>query len=202
MSAARAGRGAPGQTALLLALLAGAPAVAAAEDEHRPWFAPDHLKLQLAGDIGFVSPGIGYELAGRRLHLDLFLGWVPAGVGGHDIYSATAKVTYVPWHLRVFRRWLLQPLTAGVQLTRTFGSQYFVTSPSRYPGGYYDVPTALHGGVALGAGALRQLRGDREAGFYVELVGLASELIAWRENRGVLRLSDVLSVALGARLRF
>jgi hypothetical protein len=175
-----------------------------AQGTQREWYLPDHAKLQLAGDIGFLSPGIGWELAGRRVHVDLFLGWVPASIGGEDIYSATAKAVYAPWRLRASPRWRLEPLRIGAQVTYTFGSQYFLTSPSRYPSGYYEIPTALHGGAALGASAACAIGrgGEREVGLYAEIVALVDGLKALWENPNVIDPSDVVSVAIGTFVRF
>lgn len=163
---------------------------------------PDHLTLQLAGEIGFISPGIGYRLAGGKVHLDALFGWVPASIGGDDIYALTGKVTFAPWTLPLGERWRLDPIHAAVQGTHTFGSQYFTKPPSRYPRGYYDLPTAWYSGVALGAGvAHRDVRG-RELGVYVELVALTMQLRDWWRNQRVIDLSDVVSVAIGAQVAF
>lgn len=189
--------------ALVLAVGLAVPAAAGASADTRPWYAPDHAKVQLAGEIGFVSPGVGYELGSRRLHLDLFLGWVPASVGGKDIVTTTAKLTWAPWRARVLPRWHVVPLTAGVQLSYAYGSEYFLTAPSRYPPGYYELPTALDVGLAVGGGVVRELRGPvREVGAYYELVALGKMLQEWRENTRTLDASDVVSLALGALVRF
>lgn len=171
------------------ALLA-APAGAAAE---RPWYAPDHAKLQLAGNVGFLSPGVGWGL-GRRLDVDLFAGWVPEAVGGTDIFSVTGKVTWAPWSL-VAGSWRVRPLTTSVQLTYTFGDQYFVVPP------FFFTPTALRSGIGLGAAASRELRG-RRVGLYAELVALDVPLGFWIGNPDALGPEDVFSLAIGARLEF
>jgi hypothetical protein len=192
----------------LVALALSVPCVATANDDReraaRRWFVPDHGKLQLGGDVGFVSPGIGYEVAGRRVHLDVLFGWVPAWVGGHDIYSLTGKLTYAPSSIDAGARWRVEPVRAALQLTRTFGSQYFTRLPDRYPSGYYEVPTAWHAGVALGGAVAREVAGGdgREVGVYWELVALALRLRDWSENRGALGLTDVVTVAVGATVGF
>jgi hypothetical protein len=192
----------PAGAALLVALATVAPWSAEADDERRRWFVPDHAKLQLAGEIGFVSPGVGYELANRKVHLDAFFGWVPEAVGGQDIFSLTTKLSYAPWRERAGRDWRVQPLIAGVQLTYTFGSQYFLRQPSRYPDGYYDLPTALHAGVSIGGSVTRKLRDGRELGVYYELVAIDQMLRAWIENPDAIAAGDVVSLAIGTRFRF
>jgi hypothetical protein len=183
---------------------AAAPARGAAGgDGIRSWYVPDHAKVQFAGEMGLVSPGVGYELLGHRLQSDLFFGWVPASIGGDDVFSATAKLTLVPWRIQAGHRWRVHPLSVSTQLTYTFGSQYFLTPPGRYPRGYYDVPTALHTAVGVGGCVVRPLRSkSRELGVYYELVAANAMILRWLENRAALSLVDIVSVAVGARLRF
>lgn len=189
------------RVAILIALATALPSSAAAREDRRHWLVPDHVKLQLAGEIGFLSPGVGWEL-GRRVHLDAFFGWVPEAVGGHDIFSFTTKLLYAPWRESVGRHWRVQPLIAGIQLSYTFGSQYWITQPDRYPGGYYDLPTALSAGVSVGGTVARKLRGEREVGLYYELVALDHMIRAWIENPETVGAGDVFSFAIGTRFRF
>jgi hypothetical protein len=188
--------------ALLLAAGIALPRAAAARAGDRPWYVPDHAKLQLAGDIGFLSPGVGWELAKRRIEVDVFFGWVPEAIGGHDIYSATAKLSFAPWRLRAGPHWRFQPLRTGLQVTWTFGSEYFVRPPGHYPSGYYDFPTALHAGLAVGGAVIRKLPRERELTLYAEAVALDTMLRDWHENRDTIAASDVLSLAIGTSYRF
>jgi hypothetical protein len=184
--------------ALAALVLAPPPGVAeAAERGGRAWYVPDHAKLQLAGNVGFLSPGVGYTLLGRRLEVDALLGWVPEAIGGSDILSVTAKVTGRPLAVRV-RGVEWRPLSLGVQVTYTFGDQYFVRPPSQFPGKYYDFPTSLRAGIAVGTSADVRV-GDRRVGAYAELVALDVMLKAWADNRGALSAADVFSLAVGLR---
>lgn len=186
----------------VLGLCAPCAATAAADREARPWFVPDHAKLQLAGNVGFLSPGVGYQVAGRRIHLDVLLGWVPESIGGDDIYSVTGKVTYAPFRLRAAGRWRVEPVRTALQVTYTMGSQYFTRSPSRYPSGYYDLPTAWHTGIAVGGALTHRSRGGRELGLYWESVALTMMLRDWLRNPDVIDASDVFSFAVGAMVGF
>jgi len=150
-----------------------------------------------------VSPGIGYELGSERLHGDVFLGYVPSSIAGRDLWSTTAKLAFAPLELRAGRGWRFQPLVAGFQLTYTFGSRYFVSSPDRYPPDYYKVPTALHSAVLVGGNVHHSIgRSGRRLGIYWEAVMLGTMLRLWAENPETLGLADVASLALGAWLRF
>jgi len=186
--------------ALAVAVLVPAPARGAAPRE-RAWYVPDHAKLQLAGNIGFLSPGAGYALARGRLELDLFLGWVPEAVGGRDIWSVTGKLSWLPWTAHA-RGWTFQPLTTAVQLTNTFGEHFFIREPAGFPRGYHILPTALRAGFAVGGTARAPWRGLERASFYYELVAVDVMLAFWFSNRSALGLDDVVSLALGVRLDF
>jgi hypothetical protein len=192
----------PAARAALLALaLAPAGTPAAAPPAARAWYLPDQAKLQFAGDIGFLSPGVGYAWAERRLEGDLFFGWVPRAVGGEDIVSFTGKLTWLPWELPLGRRWLVRPFSAAVQLTYTLGHEYFLVLPERYGPNYYDFETALRAGLALGGTVGRRGGGAlKEIGVYWELVALDAMLVIWYRNTGTFGPRDVFTLALGIRL--
>jgi hypothetical protein len=182
--------------ALVAAVLGASPGRAAASSG----IVPDHLKLQLAGDVGFLSPGAGYGWFGRRLEADLFLGWVPAAIDGADVFSITPKVTWAPLRLDAGRGWEVRPVTAALQLTYTFGHDYYLLLPERFPANYYDFATALRVGFAIGAEVARTLRGTRRVGVYAELVALDALVLAWVRNPRTLGPTNVFTLAIGARL--
>lgn len=183
---------------LALAALVAAPRTAAAA----PWYAPDHSKVQLAGWMGFVSPGAGYAWFGRRLEADLFFGWVPPPLGGEHIVSLTSKVTWLPIRLGDANRLTVHPFTLSAQMTYTFGSEYWVFEPSgRYPTpDYYPLPTALRAGIGVGGDVGRPLWGLERASIYYEVVALDVMLGHWIGNPRALGPADVVSLALGLRL--
>jgi hypothetical protein len=161
------------------------------------------MKLQLAGNIGFLSPGVGYAWAGRRLEGDLFFGWVPRAVADDDIVSFTGKLTWLPWELPLGRRWLVRPFSMAVQLTYTLGREYYLWLPERYGPDYYDFQTAVRAGLAFGGTVGRRGGGAlREIGVYWELVALDAMLVSWYRNTAALGPTDVFTIALGLRVGF
>jgi hypothetical protein len=184
---------APGARAALAAAVLAAVAVPApgAADGGRPGWVPDHAKLQLAGNVGFLSPGAGWAL-GRRSEADVFFGWVPEAVGGDDIFSVTGKLSWAPWRLGS-RPWTVRPLTLALQLTYTFGDQYYLVPDHAF------TPTALRSGVAVGA-AVGRLIGKRSVSAYAELVAIDVGLVYLVSDRDVLGPQDVFSLAVGVRV--
>lgn len=170
-------------------------------DADPPWYAPDHVKVQLGGNVGVLSPGVGYALPGA-LEADLIVGWVPASMAGADLVLLTGKVTWLPWAVQGPRRWELRPLTLSAQVTYTLGEgeDFFIRPPERYEPGFFIVPPALRAGIGVGLAASGPLGGRVRGGFYVELVAVDVMLGMWIANPRTLRPWDVFSTAFGVRL--
>lgn len=185
--------------AVAAALLAAAAPLAARADRHP--LLPDRAKLQLAGNLGLVSGGPGWAFARERLELDLLAGWVPERWGGDDLVSLTAKLTWLT-PSRAAAGWRVRPLTLALAATYTRGEGFWLRQPSRYPGGYYLVPTALRATIALGATVIRVRGPLAGTGLYAEVVALDAAVVHWIRNPRTTRASDVLSLALGVRAEF
>lgn len=168
-------------------------------DAERAWYLPAQAKLQLAGNIGFISPGAGWAWLHRKLTADVFFGWVPEAFGG-DVYSTTAKLTWRPWAVHAGRL-ELRPITGALQLTYTFGGDYFVTQPSRFPSDYYPLPTALRSAVAFGSALSSRAWSGARLGVYYELVALDLMVNAWARNSSV-SLAEIFSLAVGLSAEF
>lgn len=182
--------------ALVGAIAAAAPAGAAAADG--PW--PDQAKVQLAGLLGLLSAGGGWDLARERLELDVLVGWVPARHAGDDLVTVTGKLTWLPWRASLGRRWSLRPLTASLAVTHTTGDQFWVRLPDRYPPRYYELPSALRASFSIGGTVGRGVGRLREVGLYWEVVAGDVPLASLIMNRDAVSPRDVFSVALGLRL--
>lgn len=194
--AARAAR-----VALTVALAAAASAPAPAVAERRG-LVPDHAKVQVAGRLGVVAPGVGYALAGGRVESDVLIGWVPASMAGVDLVMLTGKVSWFPWRVGLGGAWTLRPVSAAAAVTWTIGDGFWVLPPDRYPRGYYELPSGLRGTLALGSAVARSTRRDREVGVYGEVVAGDVPLAYWITNGRAVRASDVLSLAFGVRVEF
>ena len=48
---------------------------------------PDHIKIQYAGGMGFISIGAGYSTKNQKLEGDLYYGYLPESIGGVSIHS-------------------------------------------------------------------------------------------------------------------
>lgn len=165
------------------------------------WYTPDHTKLQFAGNIGFLSMGIGYLHGKEKLETDIMLGFVPKSIGGDHIISLTGKLTYFPWQIHMNENFTLYPLSVGPYLSYSFGSQFDTLLPNEYPPGYYWWATSLRLGAFAGGKLQWRLPGnDRHLAFYYEIGTYDLELISYIQNTEYLQIEDIFSMALGVKL--
>jgi len=195
---------------LALALLAfsccAAPTVAGADDDddELPFYVPSQAKLQFAGNIGLLSAGGGWSWFHRSLDLDLLFGWVPPLQGDEAIYTGTLKATGWPVALDLGEDWRLRPISVGGVASLTFGDEYWILQPDRYPHDYYEFSTAVRFGAFLGGSFGRRFPQAtvRNIDLYWEFGVTDLELWMLLENPHQLTFWDVLHVALGVAVGF
>jgi hypothetical protein len=176
-----------------------------AQDSARNKVLPDHLKLQFAGEIGFLSIGAGYQTKNKKWEADLYYGYVPKSIGGVTIHSLTAKLTSLPFKPFQRNQTSFNPLSAGVLINYTFGKQYFGFTPENYPFEYYGFPTSVHAGAFIGGQVNKNIKGNRtfrSIGLYYEIVTYDVLLVSYLGNKKSLSIPDILSLGLGIRTSF
>ena len=159
---------------------------------------PDHLKLQYAGGIGFVSVGAGYGNKKDKLEGDLYYGYLPRRVGGVRIHSLSAKFIWIPFHLSIKNKHKLDPLMAGIVLNYHFGKPYFGFDPENYPYSYYSFPTAFN--TAIFVGSRFAFNKQKRLSFYYEILGFDREILSLSRNTKSLDISDIVNLSLGIKV--
>ena len=152
---------------------------------------PEHLKLQFAGAIGFVSFGAGYESVNEKFQTDVMYGYVPQSLGGVRIHSLTGKVTWLPLK-KEFNSWKWNYLTGGLHINYAIGAQYHTLWPDKYPNGYYNYPSALTSSIFAGG----QLHHKRSA-FYYEAGITDRQVISLIRNPGSVSFFRMVNIGLG-----
>ena len=166
---------------------------------------PDHIKLQYAGSIGFLSLGAGYETGNKKFEFDLYYGYVPESVGGVEIHTLTGKTTFLPFKESTNKTVTINPLTLGAYVAYTFGDQYFLFAPEKYPLSYYDYPTALHVGGFIGGRITKHAKKKQlfsRIGLYYEIGTTDKEFISYYHNREALKFTDILNIGIGIKGSF
>lgn len=161
----------------------------------RPGIIPHHAKLQYAGSIGFISVGAGYEFAKKKLQGDVFYGYVPKGIGGINIQSITAKLTWIPVSRSFKNDIKLDLLTAGLLVNYTFGRQYHLFSRTRYSFVYYGFPTAAYLALFAGGGITKN-----KLGLYYEFGVTDRDLISFANNPKAISFLEIINIGIGARV--
>jgi hypothetical protein len=132
------------------------------------------------------------------LEADLFYGYLPRSIGGVRIHSLSAKFSWIPYHLSIKNKYRFEPLITGLLINYNFGKQFFAFDPENYPYKYYSFPTAIN--TAIFVGSRFDLNKPAWLSFYYEILGFDRDILSFADNSNSLKLSDVLTLSLGARI--
>jgi len=173
--------------------------------KRRKWYIPDHIKLQFAGNIGFMSGGPGYLSRNKTLETDILFGFLPEKFGGDALISLTAKTTYSPWRVPLKNTYYVVPFSLGFYLNYTFGPQFDSKWPTYYPKGYYWWATSFRPGAYIGGKIGKEVKYRKKIKgleLYYELGTYDLLLISYVQNTKYLKPADILSLSLGLKMAF
>lgn len=163
----------------------------------RHWLHPKYVPLQFAGNIGFLSTGVGYPLFKEKTRLSLLYGFVPRALANKEIHLITMKGDISLFHLPVGQCDLVP--YAGLALTLEFGGNSFITLPSRFPKHYYH-SNAFHFSGFLGLRSIvwkkRKGGGPRAVELFGE-TGAQDVLLYYKITQEGVRLNRIFSLAMG-----
>jgi len=164
---------------------------------------PDHIKVQYAGGLGFISIGAGYSNKKQKLEGDLYYGYLPKSIGGVSIHSISAKVTWMPIHSVSIKKYQLEPLMTGLIVNYSFGKQYSSFDPPYYPYRYYSFPTTIHSALFLGSRIgynFPEQSYVKRISVYYEILSFDREIISLVSNTKSLQLADIFTLSLGIKI--
>ncbi|TWV15253.1 hypothetical protein FQ707_02800 [Bacteroidaceae bacterium HV4-6-C5C] len=112
---------------------------------------PTHIKLQYAGNMGFLSMGMGWDYGKHnQWETDVFFGMIPKYQSKRTKLTFTVKQNYMPWSLPLGKDLYVEPLTCGIYFNTVFGNEFWVKEPERYPKGYYGFSSKIRTHIFLG----------------------------------------------------
>lgn len=165
---------------------------------------PRYTKLQFAGSMGMLSIGPGWNYGKNHWETDLLFGFIPRNADKHAMATMTLKQNYIPWHLPVGDRWVIEPLSTGMYINTLLDGDFWVKNPERYPKGYYTFSTRVRMHVFLGEritlNLKRKKRWNQSITLFYELSSCDLYLISAFTNH-YLRPRDYLSLSLGVKLQ-
>jgi|GEM_PF-1559369 len=173
-----------------------------------PWYRPRHLVAQVAGGMGMLSLGAGYEYARNRVETDILLGYVPRKYAGSTLTMATLKMLYSPFRVGINDNVQLLPVTIGAYFSYTHGTLNDELK-GQYSSDYYWFSTDTRYGPLLGSrltyiGAPVAATGQpRKISFYYELGSNDLYIASYLNNRnGGLTIGQLLTLGLGVKADF
>lgn len=188
--------------ALILTTSANAFANLSDSTHRRRWYVPHFVPLQFAGNIGFLSTGVGYTSRNRNYQFALMYGYVPRSVARSTIHTITAKNNF-PFGIYGLKNNKTLIPYLGLGLTVEVGGNAFFRMPSHFPESYYDFPKNLHV-IAYGGARLQHLFDDevtrlRGMEFYAE-AGTVDVYLWYRTISRQIKFRQILSVAIGVNV--
>jgi hypothetical protein len=167
------------------------------KDQNPRWYNPHFIPVQYAGNIGFLSAGVGYEARKKNYQLALVYGYVPKAFGGVVVHSFTAKNTFPMYRFFLDKNRMIIPYGA-IGLNIEIGGRSFLTLPDNMPAGYYDFPKSTHliASAGLKYKHMMTTKGLRSVEFFAEITTV--DAYVWYKVRSDdVKMHQILSAAIG-----
>ncbi len=171
---------------------------------------PSYSKIQIAGGIGRVAIGPGWDYGRKsQWETDFLIGYLPKYKSKYWKITLTLKQNYIPWQIPLGNTPLtFSPLSCGIYgcLLIGGGENFWIKEPPRYPDrSYYRFPTRIRGHIFLGERFTLNIkhgmsRTHKSIAFYYEICTHDLALISLCTNK-YLSLKDALSLAFGVKLQ-
>ena len=201
-------------TLLFLLLTAGGMLRAQGYDSRRERYEDKWMKAipnlyiaQYAGNIGFVSVGVGWDYGKNdRWETQLLLGYLPDGVMSESMWTSTLRQNLVPWQVGCSRLVTITPAVFTFSVNTVFNNEFWFTESERYPGDYYRFSSKLRAQIGIGGRInlhftdIKRKETDRISLFY-DLSTYDLAIISYFPNHN-LRFSDILALGIGVQYRF
>jgi hypothetical protein len=166
---------------------------------------PEFAKVQYAGNMGFISLGGGWDYGvNKHWETDIFVGFLPHYSTSKNKITLTLKQNYIPWHIDVSRRFMVEPLTTGMYINSIWGRDFWVSEPDKYPNGYYAFSSKIRFNAFLGQRITYKFSPQREI---IKSISLFYEVssndlyIISAFNNSYLKPEDYLTLSFGFKVQ-
>lgn len=107
--------------------------------------------IQVCGNMGIVSMGIGWAYGKRRQwETQLLLGYIPKFDSDDEKWTLTLKQNFIPWKKPMGKGWTFEPLECSLYFNTVFGHDFWTKQPTKYESGYYPFSTRIRPNLAFG----------------------------------------------------
>lgn len=113
---------------------------------------PAHFKIQYAGNMGFMSVGVGWDYGRRRQwETDIMIGYIPRYATDQGKITFSFKQNYIPWSFQIKNsNWAFEPLECGIYLNTLPYKEFWYRNPKRYGKGYYEYCSRMRVNIFAG----------------------------------------------------
>ncbi len=165
-------------------------------------FIPKYAKIQFAGNIGFLSGGLGFHFFDGLLYSEVLYGHVPKKISKADkIRTISLKNTFpLLWYKK--GNTSISPI-AGFTISLESGNSTFIQLPDIYPKGYYS-PNGIYSTLYVGGMIHRDFsksKFPKGMDFYMEL-GTVDSYFWYKVNEKNVAWKDILSSSIGINFYF
>ncbi len=168
---------------------------------------PSHVKLQYAGNMGFLSIGTGWDYGKRnQWETDLFIGYLPKFESERAKLTFTLKQNFIPWKKTLNSSdFYLEPLTCGLYMNALTGDDFWGEEPHNYPADYWGFSSRIRFNLFVGQRLTYRLNTNKnffakEVTFFYEL-STYDLMIASAFTNHRLRPQDYLSLSFGLKFQ-
>ena len=168
---------------------------------------PTQLVMQYAGNMGFMSWGIGWDYGKhKQWETNLLFGFLPRYHSRRAKMTMTLKENFMPWSCYMKGGWILEPLSCGLYFNTVFGSEFWDREPERYPDNYYPLlKTKVRTNLFIGQRMTKIIPANRRK--FLKSVTLFYEISscdlyvrsAFMDRK--VSLGDILGLSIGLKLQ-
>ncbi len=150
----------------------------------------DQMKLQHAGEIGYIAFGLG-KVISKNYSFDILYGYVPADIAGNEIETYSFKNDYKVYRYEKLK--YLSTLYIGINFYHVIGLKYQTSRFGSYPRNYYRM-SSIRVMPYLGLSVTLKNKKDD---LFLESGVNDVWLVNYYNNPDEINLSDYASLALG-----
>lgn len=168
---------------------------------------PTQSVVQFAGNMGFLSFGVGWSYGKRnQWETNQLIGFIPKFKSSRAKVTMTIKENYIPWSIYVGKGVQIEPLRTGLYLNAVFGSEFWNEQPSRYPNDYYEfLSTKFRLNIFAGQGVtkivpMNHLRFVKSVTAFYEL-GTCDLYIRAKYQDHSVKFWDLMGLSLGLKFQ-
>ncbi len=174
--------------------------------EHWMNLLPNISIVQYAGNIGFVSAGLGWDYGKHdRWETHLMLGFLPKMVMNDDMLTLTIRESICPWEVKFNDRFSCNPATFSLALNTVFNNEFWYKETERYPGDYYRFSSKMRIQLSIGGQINFMLKDNKmmtdRLTFYYDVSSFDLAIISYIPNKR-LEFKDILALGIGLKYKF